>query len=242
MKGIFDYIDGNSFLATTIGIAIGWLLNVISTLFFNMWNQFDKKRARKERVERENFKNKPEIICFEAKKKGKIDASLFVGVVNIKFYSKHNYVVNYSKTICNKDRHAYKDYIFKNIGKSDINMLDIVSTDKRLFFVIDYDSLDSLVKDKSLWYDFCYDQKIRVGQSKRVRIYFERQNMPSLIYKPVLSCLFVDANGNFWEQPFFYEDSKLYFPHAITDKEYVSAIRADNFYEHFKKGYNKREI
>lgn len=42
MKSLFDYIDGNSFLTTIIGIIVGWILNFISTMYF------DKKRKGEE--------------------------------------------------------------------------------------------------------------------------------------------------------------------------------------------------
>ena len=54
MKSLFDYIDGNSFLTTIIGIIVGWILNFISTMYF------DKKRKgrRKKTGIRKNRKAK----------------------------------------------------------------------------------------------------------------------------------------------------------------------------------------
>lgn len=47
MKSLFDYINNNSFLATLIGIIVGWILNFISAMYFNK----KKEKQRKKELE-----------------------------------------------------------------------------------------------------------------------------------------------------------------------------------------------
>lgn len=44
MKSLFDYINNNSFLATLIGIIVGWILNFISAMYFNKKEEKQRKK------------------------------------------------------------------------------------------------------------------------------------------------------------------------------------------------------
>lgn len=49
MKSLFDYINSNSFLATLIGIVVGWILNFISTMYFNKKEEKKKLKGKKDK-------------------------------------------------------------------------------------------------------------------------------------------------------------------------------------------------
>ena len=147
MKSLFDYIDGNSFLTTIIGIIVGWILNFISTMYFDKKNERRRKK-KLERIEKQKrFENKPELQIDKNNSDNNINMEIFIGTFKVEY---------------NKENHCYKDIVIKNIGKSDIECLDIVSTNKKGLILCDYNSLNNLVDNELICYDYCYDKKIRV--------------------------------------------------------------------------------
>lgn len=234
MKTIFDYINGNSFLSTIIGIIIGWILNFISTLYFNKKEE-NRRRKEFEREERKNsFENKPELCFVKNKKNKKVDIEIFLGTFEVHYDEKKDYKIVYSKNIKDKNNHEFKDIIVKNIGKSDIDCLNIISTNKKGVILITYNLLEMLVNNESVWYSCCYDRKIRVGEEIKIRIYFEKNKQPYTLFSSTLSLLFEDQNHNYWEQPYFYEKDNVYSPFYITYKDYRERISADDAYNCFE--------
>lgn len=234
MKSLFDYIDGNSFLTTIIGIIVGWILNFISTMYFDK----KKERRRKKELERiekqKRFENKPELQIDKNNSDNNIDMEIFIGTFKVEYSKEKEYKISYSQNIKNKKNHSYKDIAIKNIGKSDIECLDIVSTNKKGLILCDYKSLNDLVDNELICYDYCYDKKIRVGESIKIRIYYEYNKRPHLMWSSTLAFLFEDQNHNYWEQPFFYEKDNIYAPYEISYKDYRQIVTTDDAYECFE--------
>ena len=152
----------------------------------------------------------------------------------MEYLQNKEYKIIYSQKIKNKSNHTYKDITIKNIGKSDINYLDIISTNKRGIILIDYDSLYTLIDNGCVWYNYCYDnKKIRVNEEIKIRIYFEKGKQPYTLFSSTLAFLFEDQNHNYWEQPFFYEQEKIYPPYLISYKDFRQKITADDAYDYF---------
>ena len=235
MKSLFDYINSNSFLATLIGIFVGWILSLISTMYFNK----KEEKQRKEEIERQRkqkqFENKPELFIENTMCKSNIDMEIFMGTFDVKYDKERKYKIVYSEGIKNKNNHNYKDIVIKNIGKSYIDRLDIISTNKKGIILCDYELLDDLVTDESVWYSYCYDRKIRVEESIKIRIYFEKNKHPYTLFSSTLAFLFEDQNHNYWEQTFFYEKNKVYPPYGISYREHREATSIDDAYECFEQ-------
>lgn len=159
---------------------------------------------------------------------------IFIGTFKVEYNKEKEYKISYSQNIKNKKNHCYKDIIIKNIGKSDIECLDIVSTNKKGLILCDYNSLNNLVDNELICYDYCYDKKIRVGESIKIRIYYEYNKQPHLMWSSTLAFLFEDQNHNYWEQPFFYEKDNIYAPYEISYKELKKAVTTDDAYECFE--------
>lgn len=159
---------------------------------------------------------------------------IFIGTFKVEYNKEKEYKISYSQNIKNKENHCYKDIVIKNIGKSDIECLDIVSTNKKGLILCDYNSLNDLVDNKLICYDYCYDKKIRVGESIKIRIYYEYNKQPHLMWNSTLAFLFEDQNHNYWEQPFFYEKDNIYAPYEISYKELKKAVTTDDAYECFE--------
>ena len=125
MKSLFDYIDGNSFLTTIIGIIVGWILNFISTMYFDKKNERRRKKEL-ERIEKQKrFENKPELQIDKNNSDNNIDMEIFIGTFKVEYNKEKEYKISYSQNIKNKENHCYKDIVIKNIGKSDIECLTV---------------------------------------------------------------------------------------------------------------------
>ncbi len=234
LKDVFNYINKNSFLATLIGIIVGWILNFISTAYFNRKSENRKQKEKLENEKKKNFENKPELYIEKEDNNLDISMEIFITPFNIKYDENNNYEIIYPKGIKNKNKHDFKDVIIKNIGKSDIECLDIVSTNKKSIVLTDYSFLETLVDNKSVWYSCCYDRKIRVGDKIKIRIYFLKNNIPCMMFSSTLAFLFEDQNHIFWEQPYFYERDNIYSPHNISYKEFRNSANADDAYDCFE--------
>ncbi len=233
MKAIFDYINNNSFLATIIGIFLGWILNFISTMYFHIREEQQKNKREAELEKKKQDKNRPELHIEQNDDTKDIDISIFIGTFEVNYNQDKKYKIAFSKNI--KNNHEYKDVIIKNIGKSAIECLDIVSTNKRSLILVDYDSLNNLVDSESVWYSYCYDKKILVGEKIKIRIYFEKGKQPYTLFSSTLAFLFEDQNHNYWEQPFFYEKDNVYSPYKISSKDFKQKINADDAYNCFEQ-------
>ena len=235
MKIIFDYINSNTFLATIIGIIVGWLLNFASTMYFHKKEKHERQQELNESERKKQFENKSELYICKGDEQKSVDIEIFLAPFQTKYDENNNYEILYSKNLKSKKNHEYKDVIIKNIGKIDIDSLDIISTNKRTLSLINYDDLDNLLDNKYVWYNYCYDRKIRVGDQMKIRIYFEKEKYPCMLFSSTLAFLFEDQNHNKWEQPFFYEHDKVYPPYFISYKEYRQKITVDDAYDCFEK-------
>jgi hypothetical protein len=100
--------------------------------------------------------------------------------------------------------------------------------------LVDYDSLESIVKDKWISYNYCYDKKILKNEAVRIDLYYLENSRIRSMFSSELVILFKDSYNNLYEQPFFIADNNLYEPSKITYKEYRENITVDMAIECFK--------
>ena len=130
MKSVGKFLIESEGIMSLLGVLLGWKLNNISN---------EKLELKKEK--QKQFENKPELYIEKEDKDLDVSLEVFVGTFNVKYDENENYEIVYPKDICNKKKHEYKDVVIKNIGKSDIECLDIASSDKRRVILTNYDSL-----------------------------------------------------------------------------------------------------
>lgn len=223
MKSVVKFLIESEGIMSLLGVLLGWKLNNISN---------EKIELKKEK--QKQFENKPELYIEKEDKDLEVSLEVFVGTFNVKYDENKNYEIVYPKDICNKKKHEYKDVVIKNIGKSDIECLDIVSADKRRFILTNYASLESLVKLKAVYYSYYYDRKIRVGEKIKIRFYYLKGKEPYSIVCSTLLFLFEDSNHNYWEQTYFYDRDNVYSPHEISYKEFRITVTPDEAYDCFE--------
>lgn len=240
MKEIFDYINNNSFLTTIIGVIVGGLITSLTTIYTNKKNIKERKKEEYNKEKKRQYENKAELKLIENYENSNINPNIevFFAPFEVKYKGSHkDYEMIYPEGIRNKNNHRYKDYYLKNIGNSDINQLDICATFKNHNILVDYKFLNSIVDEKFVEYNYCYDKKIFKNEQIMLRVYY----LDGFQMCHPLSCsiaiLFKDSYDNLWEQPFWYEKDNIYEPNSITSKQYRSYVTINDAMDCFENPY-----
>ncbi len=236
MKSFFDYLNSNGALATIIGIILGWLLNFLSGLFMDYRQEKRKDKELKRSEQKDKISNKPELRVDDTDDEVDVSFEVFVGTFKVN-YSNNDYEIEYSNKILKSSNLEYKDVVFMNIGKSNIESIDFVSNSKKSIILCEYSSIKTIVKIKGVLYNACYDKKIIPGEKVKIRFFYLKNSMPCLSFSSTISIYLSDENHDYWEQPYFYERDNLYTPTLTNYKKFRAAISTEDAYECFEKPY-----
>ena len=201
-----------------IGNAINGLIVGIFTVIGVKLTIRNEKRKEEKQERKEKYNNKPELIVnkYETENEEDLDVKLLVA----QFEVDKDVNFEYSDKYENKNEYIFRDFIFKNIGKTPIESLDIVSTYKKNVSIFNSKNAEIFMQSGLINYGYTWDKKIFPGQELKVRLYFHKD----ILIRSAISCAFIiqfnDSNGMYWEQPFFENDYKLYSPREISYKEY----------------------
>ncbi len=240
MKAVFDYINGNSFLTTIIGVIIGSIITSFTTIYVSSKDRKERKKEELLKEKRRQYENKAElkIISVNDNSNNKPDIEVFLAPFNMDYTNGFkNFEIVYPKDIKDRTKHKYKEFIIKNVGKSDINELDICATFKNHNALVNYKLLDMVVDEKIVDYNSCYDRKIMKGETIVIRVYYLEGLQVCHPISCTLAILFKDSFNNSYEQPFWYEKDNLYPPTPIDYKEYHTYITSDDAYYCFEHPY-----
>lgn len=240
MKAVFDYINGNSFLTTIIGVIIGSIITSFTTIYVSSKDRKERKKEELLKEKRRQYENKAElkIISVNDNSNNKPDIEVFLAPFNVDYTNGFkNFEIVYPKDIKDRTKHKYKEFIIKNVGKSDINELDICATFKNHNALVNYKLLDMVVDEKIVDYNSCYDRKIMKGETIVIRVYYLNGLQVCHPISCTLALLFKDSFNNSYEQPFWYEKDNLYPPRPIDYKEYRTYITSDDAYYCFEHPY-----
>ena len=240
MKAVFDYINNNSFLTTIIGVIVGSIIASFTTIYVSSKDRKERKKEELLKERRRQYENKAElkIISVNDNSNNKPDIEVFLAPFNVDYTNGFkNFEIVYPKDIKDRTKHKYKEFIIKNVGKSDINELDICATFKNHNVLVNYKLLDMVVDEKIVDYNSCYDRKIMKGETIVIRVYYLEGLQVCHPISCTLAILFKDSFNNSYEQPFWYEKDNLYTPRPIDYKEYHTYITSDDAYYCFEHPY-----
>lgn len=219
-------MEWTNILGNAVGVVIGSIIGSLLT---------DRNEKGKERrqEQKENYKNKPELIVSKAefKDEKEVDMSLLLAV----FETDQNINFSYSSEYKNRDEYVFKDYIFKNIGKNPIEELEIVITNKGFVSIFDINSAKYFIDNEAINYGCMWDKKIFPNQEIKIRLYFHKDRVITSTFSCAFIMQFQDSNGLYWEQPFFESDYKVYSPRKISYKEYRENTSIKKAMECFEK-------
>ncbi len=238
MKEIFSYINSNSFLTTIIGVIVGSLISSLTSIYITSKECKEHKKEELIKEKRRQFENKAELKIEKVlnKSDNKADIEVFVAPFKVEYTDNFkNYQFSYPKEIKNKKMYKYKEFFIRNIGNADINELDICAIFKNHNILVDYNSIETIVDNQNINYNFCYDRKVLKNDNIILRVYYIDGYQVSHPFSCTLAILYKDSFGNCYEQAFWYEKDNLYEPIKIDYKEYRSSISTDDTYDFFEK-------
>lgn len=202
--------------------------------------------ARKE--QKEIFRTRPEMSIIDYKNyiarvgygiKRKCDIELFVArIENITITGQMKQDVvyaHYRKEDFNLDEWCCVVYTFKNVGKTAASSLDIICNYQKYICIFPCDRAQYWVADNALNYWYCYDKKIRVGETITVKFCYHKDRIITGMISPIISVCMEDDNGRYWTQPLFAPTDKVYDSRLISYKEYREKINTHKAEECFKK-------
>lgn len=232
MNDIFNYINNNAIVASLITLSISTIINIIFRR--NDRKHEDKKENKKNR--REEFINKAKLHI-ESKKwdsKEEPDIKVFLTDFKVDSNDNNNIEFSYREYVLNKKKYKHIQFYLKNVGNADISYLDICATNMKHNMLCGVDSVELLVKDKFINYNYLYDREILKEDVILLDIaYLEDSNICNS-FSSELAILFKDSYGNLYEQPFFIKRRNLYEPFPISSEDYRLKTTVDKALECFE--------
>lgn len=228
-------------IVSVISVIVG------SVVTFSL-TQLASKNKEKKQLKRDTYDNRPEfdIINYydytETPGKGideECDIDVFVSKIKNVDYDRENddLKINYFDDDLNKDNWCCIIYELKNAGHIDISSFDVVCKDKKYCSIFSTNILNLYIEKGFLNYFICYDKKIRVGQTVKIKFYFNNDRITGGPLSAFMSILLTDDHGSLWEQPLFLPDNKIYDSRRINYKEYKRNKSTDDAIECFKNPY-----
>ena len=218
MKDIFNFVNNNAIVASLITLIISTIIQIVFRKSDRKYNEKQEKQKNREI----QFLNKGELHIEDKKwdSKEKPDICLFMTNFKTSINDKKDVEFHYSKDVLKKDKYKHLRFYIKNIGKADINQLDICATAQKNTMLCDIESIKYIVDSKFVNYSYCYDRKILRNNIILVDIAYLEDSKICNTFSSELLLLFRDSYGNLYEQPFFIQQKNLYEPSTISNKDY----------------------
>ena len=233
MKEIVNFINNNAIVASLITLALTTLIQII---FRKSDRKYSEKIDNKKEMRRE-FENKAELFIDDnIKDDGSIPhINIFMTDFNVEVLKSEDEVkFYYSEDVLNKEKYKHMTFYLKNIGHADINQLDICVTSQRNIMLCDIETIDTIVKNNFVNYNYCFDRKIMQGSFIMIDIAYLENSRICNMFSSELALLFRDSYNNLYEQPFFICQKNLYEPIKISNKDYRIYTTIDTALDCFK--------
>ncbi len=233
MKEIISFLSNNIFEFISIVLSA---IAVILSINTNSKNRKLEMFIHREQEKNNKIKNKPDLKI-EPNKLGDIEsADLDVAVIPLyAVFVNGKLKIEFPEKIYDLSNYKSKTFIFKNVGKSTINHLHVIGCNKRELLVTEYKYIRDVFKYQYLCYDALLDKRIFIGEEVCIKIYYCEEYLMQNFPGSTLSLIYEDSNGLKWEQPFFYNENKLYEPFLLTSEEFKQRIMTDDAYKCFKE-------
>ena len=228
----------NEIISAICGAVAGGAVSCL----FNYFNdrrkerQIDKKDEEKERQRR--FENRPEFKIIEFQTGSKyteddlLENRLQAVTAEFKLSIEDGFVyANFSKEELNKNDWISVRYTLKNVGKTDVSSISLICQDKRHFWLCDKYLADDLMKSRTLHYVAYFENKIRVGESFEIEVFYNKNHT----YLPMLDIGMQTPDARIWTQPLFLPCNKVGDSGEISDADYLENVKTDVAEKCFKQ-------
>lgn len=224
-----------------IGAIIGAIATGLVTLVLEK-----RKERREDKKEQNNiFKERPELAIIEFRDyisrpgygiKQKCDIDLFVAHID-GIDLKGGVSATYRSEDGNQDEWCCVIYTLKNVGKTDISVLNVISMYKKDTCIFASTVAGKFLSEGLINYSDCYDKKIRVGEVVTLKLCYHKERILCGMITANMVLGLQDSNGNCWQQPLFAPRDKLYDSYKVKRAEYVRDLKSDEAIECFQEPY-----
>lgn len=210
----------------------------------------ERKKDKRDAIAKldEERKNRPEFLITEMKDSFNrpgtcidsqpCDTEIFVaGIKNV--YVENDIVYpEFDEAILDKKSWVCRQFTLKNVGKTVIYEVHIISNYIKDTCIFDIKSIsDDIIKNGWLNYSELLDRRIAPDESFTLKICYHKDKIITGFISAIFEIGIRDDNGKCWVQPFFAPENKLYESRKIPYKEYRDYILPDKAIECFKKPY-----
>jgi len=165
------------------------------------------------------------------------DLEIFVASIkNVKIIDEY-VKVEYDDTILDKKSWVCRQYTLKNVGKTVVYGVDIISNFKKDTCIFKNKTIEYMIKNGMLNYSELLDKRIALNESFSLKLCYSKDKIIMGSFSAILSIGMRDDNNTYWVQPFFAPDDKLYESNKIPYKEYRDNLLPDAAIECFHKPY-----
>lgn len=218
-----------------ISTIITAILTGLVGLCFEKRKEKHQEAKEKDKEKKEIFKMRPELKVIEYKDyssrvgygiKQKCDIELFVARIKEVNFDRGVTAVYHDEDF-NQNEWCCFIYTLKNVGKTDISVLDTISNYKKDTCIFPCSIAAKCAAEGIINYSDCYDKKIRVDETVRLKLCYHKERIISSFTSSIMSFGLQDSNRHYWEQPFFSPYDKLYDSFEVESKDYFRNLRAD---------------
>ena len=201
--------------------------------------RLQRKDAEKKEI-RENFKNKAELSVNECFKVNG-DNVREIHVIPCPYKAKLNkdgfIDTEISKVYSNIEELKREIIYLENIGKSDINELEIAIADPENAAILNAKTANDFIKKGLISYGVKLDRKIRIGEAVELIIYYDEKAPIDDIFSASIEIYYRDSINNVCAQSLFIKERKIYEPRLIEYSEWREQVSVDKNLEHWKRRF-----
>lgn len=199
--------------------------------------RLQRKDAEKKEI-RENFKNKAELSvneCFKVNGDNVREISVIPCPYKAKLNKDEFIDTEISKVYSNKQKLKHEIIYLENIGKSDINELEVAIADPKNRAILNAETSSDFISNGLISYGVMLDRKIRVGEAIELNIYYDEKAPISDTISASIEIYYRDSINNVCAQPLFIKERKIYEPQLIEYSEWREQVSVDKNLEHWKR-------
>lgn len=244
MQSFIDFLNDNPGIVALLGVVLGWFLSTMSS------ERAYKRQKRDERSKeyRECFRNKAELVI-----SNDLSDNRGVEVLNV-ILCPYDVGLEDDGRIYTKIPDEYLDINnlkkttirFSNIGKADINELEIATADPKNIMLLDVNLMGKKVNSDYVGYGSILDKKVRVGRSFTLNIYYSEDKPINDYFFASIEIYYRDSLNNVCAQSLFVGNRKIYEPRLIEYSEWREQVSVDKNLDYWlerltiARGKNKR--
>lgn len=235
-------------IIAVVSALIGGFITFLFSVLLEKRKEKREDSLEAKKHQREAFQNRPEMQIVDYKDyisrvgygiKQNCDINVFVAhIANVSIEGdKKQQIVqaHYENGDINQEEWCCVIYTMKNAGKTDIFSLRIVSTFQKDTCVFPSEEVVEWERNHLLNYSEYYDEKIRVDDTIKLKVCFHKDRIIKGMFSAALSVIMIDDNGQYWEQPLFIPQDKVYDSRRISPSVYLELVKTKTAEECFKK-------